>query len=220
MKLLAIFTTLYDNEVSDRRRENLLHAFARYPNIEVLTNEGLRDLPYLEINQRIARRMLVRLTEVQDEFDYAMVFDDDFDPIEDFVNELSRTMEQLPADWRALHLCPGWLWGRKFRRCTRAGKLDPEGSIENLTFHESRRVFVDLDSATLVRKQMWLGGPIAVVVKRHELPGFLADFDRTLELYDHPSDVLLTRAFGERDYVCAEPQLGFEKPQGPTSYRR
>ncbi len=151
-------------------------------------------------------------------FEYGIICDDDFQPHDDFLSELQKTVELLPSTWRSLHLCPGYFWGRRFRRCVTAGKFDPEGDVGSLVSHSSGRFFVDCDPSVLYRHFMWLGGPIAVLVNRRTIDEFISEYDRMFAEKPDPNDVLFVRMLNKDDFICREPQLGFENEQGGSTY--
>ena len=151
-------------------------------------------------------------------FEYGVICDDDFHPHDNFLTELQKTVDLLPDSWRSLHLCPGYFWGRRFRRCTNAGKFDPEGDVSDLSYHTSGRFFVDCDPKTLYKRFMWLGGPIAVLVNKSTIDSFIEDYDRMYADKPEPNDVLFVRMLTDSDFICREPQLGFENEQGGSTY--
>jgi hypothetical protein len=76
---------------------------------------------------------------------------------------------------------------------------------------------MNCDPAVYESKRIWLGGPIAVLVNRRTIQGFLDDYDRFKDI-QQPNDVILTKMLTPNDYICKNPQLGYEKEQGGSVY--
>ena len=51
------------------------------------------------------------------------------------LEELNKTIELLPSNWNCLHLCPGFLWGRKFRDKSKISLLNYEYILEKNIFN-------------------------------------------------------------------------------------
>lgn len=160
---------------------------------------------------------------------FVLLCDDDLDLHPRFQTELALTLAALPrADFRTLHLCPGWLWGRKFRLhwgdSTRgevsAGTPVPEGDISDLDFVDPDARLVRGEALKFVQKKIWVGGPIACLVPVAELNALCELYKAFVARFpDAASDVLLTRLLdSEKDFVCFDPQLGRELEQGGTTF--
>jgi len=148
-------------------------------------------------------------------YDYAIICDDDFEPVDNFMEELKATLNILPENWRCLHLCPGYLWGRKFRDKSKVGKPNPEFPLKDIPMDSSGRVYL-IDKIKYTNKRMWLGGPVAVLVNKNA-NSLLADFINESK-NPRPADVILTRISNENDYVCTTP-LGYENEQGGSTLK-
>jgi hypothetical protein len=214
---LVITTTLPNNTISEKRRNNLVNNFSKM-NIPLLLNNGINDknIP----NHNIMFTILKNALEIYKKttFEYAIICDDDFSPIDNFLEELNKTLELLPKDWRCIHLCPGYLWGRKYRDHTKIGLLNPEHDMSNIPFHESGRFYLNCDSKTYIRKSFWLGGPIAFVINRNNVDSLLNDFINKYNMYKENNDVILTAILNQNDFVCRNPLLGFENEEGGTTF--
>jgi hypothetical protein len=144
------------------------------------------------------------------------------------------TVELKSPSRRSLHLCPGWFWGRKFRRSQSIGGLDPEGALEVRTAQSlsaqglcagpEGRYFTT--SATVLKeKGVALGGPIAVLLQRPTASRFdyplsysyLSSFETEYAREISFADMILVQIFNDRDFICARPQLGIEDEQGGTT---
>lgn len=58
-----------------------------------------------------------------------LVLEDDTSLHPNFLHELSLTLRVLPADWKILHLCIGYLWGRNHRPKNGTFELRPDGML-------------------------------------------------------------------------------------------
>jgi hypothetical protein len=215
---IIITTTLANNAVSEKRRNNIVNNFGDY-NIPIIFNYGIQ-------NSGIQHH-LIMFTIIRKAFDlfkkttheYAIICDDDFYPISNFLEELNKTIYLLPENWRCLHLCPGYLWGRKFRDIEKIGKLNPEYNMDDIPFHSSGRFYMNCDSTTYFDKNFWLGGPIAMVVNKKNIDSLLNEFILQYNINKCNNDVILTQILKENDYVCREPMLGYEDEQGGSTFK-
>jgi hypothetical protein len=206
---VVITTTLANNQISKKRQENLDKTIT----LPIVFIQG-EKIP-VNRNHYVTRKLIEYFKET--DYEYGILCDDDFHPHPNFILELNKTVRELPADWRSLYLCPGWMWGRKFRRCSVAGALDPEGSIRDLESHTSGRFFMNCDPTLYESKRIWLGGPIAILVNRKTIDSFLKDYN-SLKDIQKPNDVILTKMLTKNDFICRDPQLGFENEQGGSVY--
>ena len=215
---VVISTTLPKNTISEKRRNHLVNQFSKFK-LPILLNHGILDasLPSHVIMFQILKNALE--IAKQTTFDYAILCDDDFYPINEFLEEVNKTIDRLPPNWRSIHLCPGYLWGRAFRNYKKIGRLNPEHNMQDIPFHESGRFYQQCDGKLYAEKQFWLGGPIAFVIPRDEVDAFLQEFIDAYHANPANNDVILTRILNEHDFVCREPMLGFENEQGGTTFR-
>ena len=141
--------------------------------------------------------------------EYGIICQDDFYPIFDFTDELNKTVELLPSDWECLHLCPGFFWGRLFRDRSKIGHFNPEKSFntDTIRHHESGRFFLDCHGKVYSDHEIWLGGPVAFLIKKVSVDDILRKYTSH---YDY-DDRVLTRILDNRSFVCREPQLGYEE---------
>lgn len=148
-----------------------------------------------------------------------IVVEDDFFPRSNFMAEMARTLSVLPDDWRTLHLCPGFVWDRIDRPPLRGDYIPfiPERPIPDVPVDTSGRVFIT-DAATLEKHRIWLGGPIAFVIRAESVQEFLHHYNQVKPPHRHrdlPSDVALVRVFlKNRDFIAARPILCRENETG------
>jgi len=135
------------------------------------------------------------------------------------MDELNKTVSKISTEWRSLHLCPSFTWGRQFRDMSKIGHFNPENDMKNIPSDETGRLFTHCDSNLFVEKGFWLGGPIAVLLNRTYCQSYLQDFIQKYNEIHRPNDVVLTHILSDLDYVCKEPQLGYENEEGGTMYK-
>jgi hypothetical protein len=133
------------------------------------------------------------LTFEKMDYTYGLICEDDFEPHPNFEVELAKTINSLPDDWRCLHLCPGYLWGRLFRNNNAIGTLQPEGDISDIQMHETGRVFVNCDPELFCKKLIWLGGPVAFLLNKKYVSEFIAEFKCLFEKCHENNDVIFTK---------------------------
>ena len=165
------------------------------------------------------------------DFDYVLICDDDFYPIDNFLEQLNKTVELLPNDWRSLHLCPGFLWGRLFRdispqghyfrESSQLGHARPEYDMNNFAFHPSGRFFLNCNNKAYFDSRMWLGGPIAILLNKKTCDDYLHHFiqEYTNSNQKISNDAVFTKMLNDNDYICREPLLGYENEEGGTSFK-
>ena len=216
--LIIITTTLSNNEVSEKRRTNLINNFSKY-NLSVILNHGIQRTSNLD-NKEIMYKIIVNAFETfkKCNYEYAIICDDDFYPIDNFLNELNNTVSLLPKNWQSLHLCPGYLWGRQFRDMTKLGKINPEYNMENISFDISDRFYNNCNPKKYYNCNFWLGGPIAMLVNKNSINNILENFKNTYKMYRQPNDVILTLILDENSFICKNPQLGYENEEGGSTY--
>jgi hypothetical protein len=209
--LIIITTSLPNNKISKKRKKNLINKFS---NFKIIFNEGIIDKT--RHFYQTLKNALETFKNTNSEF--AIICDDDFSPIDNFLDELNKTVELLPSNWRCLHLCPGYLWGRKFRDKSKIGSLNPEYNMDKIPFHESGRFYVNCNGNLNASREMWLGGPIAFLIKKEDSTEFLKEFTERFKKIKEPNDVILTKMLTKKDFICRSPQLGYEKEEGGTTF--
>ena len=165
--IIVITNTLSNNVISEKRRNNIIKNFGKY-NINILFNHGItRDTNDKSIKHMFYVSLNNLNTIKKLDYEYVLLCDDDFVPIDNFLEELNKTIEALPKDWHILHLCPGFLWGRFYKDKNKIGKLNPEYNIEHFEYDISNRFFINISYDILSNINGWLGGPIALVIKKN-----------------------------------------------------
>ena len=151
---IIVTTTIPKNITSEKRRNNLVNNFSKW-NIPLLLNHGIIDktIPPHNIMFHIIKNAFEIYKKCN--FEYAIICDDDFFPIANFLEELNKTVDLLPNNWRCLHLCPGYLWGRRFGDKSKIGMLNPEYNMDDIPFHESGRFYLNCDRNIYTYKSFW-----------------------------------------------------------------
>lgn len=216
---IVVLPTVSDKPVSEKRRINLFNTLSPFK-LPIMFVYGKRIEHSSQLVDAAYTNMINSLATFKRlDYEYGLICEDDFEPHPNFMEELKKTVDLLPDDWRCLHLCPGYCWGRWFRRAKgNVGRFDPEGDMDGITVHESGRFFMNCDVEVLNRKRLWLGGPIAVLINKKHIDSFIQDFKNTYAIHQDVSDVILTRMISDKDFICREPQLGYENEQGGTSW--
>jgi len=212
---LILITTTIPSAVSNRRISNLVQNFSQY-GIPLLIHHGNQHKEKIEIlyENMLAMIALFKRTD----YEFAIICDNDFFPIDNFVNNLEVTVAALPAGWRTLHLCPGFLWGRNGKIPCVPGILKPSWPIDSLAVDPCGRFFVVEDRDTYIQKEFWLGGPMAFLVNRATVDSLLADFKASFLLEPTLNDVILTKILTSDDYICRLPLLGYEAEEGGATF--
>jgi len=215
---VIITTTKPNQATSERRRNNLINNFSK-PNIPIIFNDYVTKTiePHRTAYEMMTNhfKLFVKLSSV---YDYAIICEDDFFPISNLLEEMNNTVRLLPADWRCLHLCPGYAWGRRWRDKTKIGKLNPEFNLNSLESHESGRYYMNCDKDEYFKRSMWVGGPIAMLVNKTYIQSILDDFTAKYAENQLNSDVVLVQILNSQDYICREPQMGYEEEAGGTTF--
>ena len=214
--LVAVSTTIFNNNISNRRRNTLINNFNKH-NIRLILNKGLTkfDKVHRCFNNNLKRLLVFK----ESEYDYGLICDDDFFPIDDFMNELNKTVELLPNDWSCLHLCPGFLWGRASRDKSKIGHLNPDASINELSFHESGRFFNNCSNKQYYSIKCWLGGPEAFIIRKESVDRFIILFTEYFKRNRQITDIIMTCMLNDRTFICREPQLGYEEENGGSTLK-
>ena len=226
--LVVVTTTMAWNEIAERRRKMMVDTMSAF-RIPIFFDHGVTDAAGTSLIEKQYRIMKSRMEQFMKMpgFEYAVLCDDDFHCSVDFLEELNRTVSVLPADWRCLHLCPGFLWGRSIFREKgkgddfRVGELVPErgmGGLNGLEVDASGRYFKGCGSGLWNGKYLWLGGPIAVLVRRESIASLWEDFTQLYVRENNPNDVILTNILKDCDFVCRSPLLGYEDEMGGTCF--
>ena len=212
---LILITTTIPSAISDRRISNLVQNFSQY-GIPLLIHHGNQNKEKIEILYENMLAMIAFFKKTG--FEYAIICDNDFFPIDNFMNNLQATVDALPPGWRTLHLCPGFLWGRNGKIPCAPGVLKPSWPIDSLTVDPCGRFFVVEDRDTYIQKEFWLGGPMAFLVNRATVDSLLADFKASFLLEPTLNDVILTKILTSNDYICRLPLLGYEAEEGGATF--
>ena len=144
-------------------------------------------------------------------YKYAIICDDDFYPINDFWNKLNTTVQQIGKDFRCLHLCPGCLWGRGSGNIT--GRLNTKKNLSGMAHNEY--TFHNINNDEWSKQGMWLGGPAAFLINKTHIDSFISDYTSFYKgSKTPPNDVIFVSMLNDKDYVCREPQLCYEREEG------
>ena len=214
--LVIISMKLVDNETSVKRINNLRKHINKYDLPIIVIDKYKSKIDNMDMKNRYSNENVLDLinTFKETQYEYAIITEDDFEPVPNFLNELNKTVNLLPSNWRCLHLCPGYLWGRKFRDKNKIGKLNAENSIDDLKYHKSKRYFIP-DNNTWNKKNIWLGGPTCVLVNKSTINNLLNEYtEYNNQHMNDACDVIFTSILNENDYVAMFPQLGYENEQG------
>jgi hypothetical protein len=210
---LCCYFSSVKGEVSMKRKIHLINELNKY-NIKYQVDSGVTNLD--TNNARMYQHILNKLLAFKkSNYDYAIICDDDFAPCPNFKNELLKTIKYAKNNFRCIHLCPGYLWGRLYRDSTKIGKLNPEGDISNLK--HNGRLFYNIDKNEWISKKIWLGGPLCFLINKKHINNFIEDYKSNYKKTGEPNDVVLLNIINDDDYVCREPQLGYELEQGEST---
>jgi hypothetical protein len=242
MRTVALFVSTLGNRTA-ASRARLEHLQRVVPSgVQLHLMPGVTDGPVHVRQYQHLRRLIAAVRQHRDDTDLAIVADDDFEPRPNFVNELLRSVHVLPATWRMLHLCPGFLWGRANVLSNRLRPLAlsvnlvrwdswlaPESLFASLEAKDvrldsTRRVvtnFADLSRAhQSYEARFALGGPIAFTIRPADANHVLMEYDAAYErLKNAPNDIVLSNMSGADDYVQYRPYLCVEKRLDNGQYR-
>lgn len=217
--LVIVTTTIPNNVISKKRRSNIVNNFSSYK-IPIIFNQGIKDktMDNKDIMVIIVDNAIKKYKETN--LDYGIICDDDFCPSDNFLEDLNKTVALLPPNWRSLHLCPGYLWGRAKRDITKIGHLNPEYNMVGIPYHESGRFYMNCNNQIYTRRHFWLGGPIAVLLNKKSVDHFHQHF---ITQYTHltrklNNDIVFTLILTPYDFICREPMLGYENEAGGTTF--
>lgn len=230
---VLITTTIYDNIVSDKRRENLKHNSTKH-GLNMYLIKGTKEKYWTdkELNKKsqtiqmktalnsykITLRMLLKLKDI--ECEYGIICQDDFYPIDNFFEELNKTVDKLPVNWEILHLCPFWAWGKEYKDVSKIGKYNPCQYVDNTKLDSdiSNRFFKNCEARNYLNNKLWLGGPLAFLIKKDSLEKLINRYkpnNNNLLLAD---DVMMTYLLNNNTYICKNPQLGYEEECGGSTH--
>ena len=215
---ILITTTIHKNKnckISKKRNINLIKSMSKY-NIPIYFNIGVENIPKNDIMFNNLKNMFEFF--ITSNYNYGIICDNDFHPHSNLLEELNKTVNLLPENWRCLHLCPGFLLGRNNKNCL-DGRLNPENNIKDLEYDVSGRFFINCNNGKFVKKNIWLGGPIAILINKNNINELLQDYINFYNLYKKPNDVILTYILNKNDYVCRYPLLGYENEQGGSCFK-
>ena len=210
---LCVYFSSLDNEISASRRHNLIKELNNI-GVDFHNDKGVTTGSNVE-------RMFYHLLRKMERFKhssyvYGLICDDDFLPCNDFWEKLNTTMMYVKPRFRCLHLCPGCLWGRQFRDKNKIGHLNRETDLFGIKHDEY--VFGEIDKSVWVEKNMWLGGPVAFIVNKESIESLIHEYTSFWIEHKVPNDVILLKIINNNDYVCREPQLGYENEQGGSTF--
>lgn len=214
---VVVTTSLYDSEIAKKRINNMISNFNKY-DIPIIITKGIRPeqkKDFLDAMFQITIKRFENFKQTNKEF--GIICDDDFYPIDNFLEELNKTTELLPDNWRTLHLCPGFLWGRAQRNMEKIGQLNPENNIDDLQYDSTGRFFININNIQYFQKKIWLGGPIAILVNKNNIEKLIKDFTTNFYWNKQANDVILTRILSSYDYICRNPMLGYECEEGGST---
>ena len=226
--IIIIGFTIYKDPISIKRVHNLKKRIEEdkiplYIFHNVKTRYNLENRLSCIISTNIIKTILMFH---KTNFDYCIICENDFYPTNNFLNKLNETVKLLPNNWRSLHLCPGFLWGRgKYNYSNNKNKKinidkpDPEINLKNFSIDKSNRFIYNLNPKLLLNNNAWLGGPIAILLnkKNHSHIHFLKQYIYLFNKKNDPGDVILSKMITNKDFICYNPQLGKEEECGGTT---
>jgi hypothetical protein len=211
---LICITTTIPHPIANKRKVAMINQFHKY-NIPVLFNQGIIKNKKHSTLDVMAYKIINSMNLFKKtKFKYAIICDDDFCTIDNFMEELNATVQLLPPNWRCLHLCPGYLWGRKFRNKRKISKLNPEYDMKNIPYDKSGRFYIDCDPKTYLNKKFFLGGPVAFLINQQHVDSYLDAFEQKHSKHKDHDDQIFVNILNNHDFVCREPILGYEKEEG------
>lgn len=151
-----------------------------------------------------------------------LLFEDDASLHPKFADELAKTIAGLPSDWKLLHLCIGYLWGRNHRPKNGTFKLRPDGMLGEVVVKAGVRYFSHWPDRFATA-----GSPIAIAIRTQAVAQELKEIVlATKKLYIETTDtdamesvaraaitdvMFANMAYKEQGhFVTATPQLCWE----------
>ena len=210
---ICVYFSSLNNDISVKRRRNLIKKLDNI-GISFEYDKGVTKGTNLE-------RMFYHLLQKMEKFKasnykYGLICDDDFIPCDNFWNKLTTTMKYINPKFRCLHLCPGCLWGRKYRNNRKKGYMNSEKNLTGIK--HNKYVFYDINKDIWIKKKMWLGGPIAILINKESIDSLIHEYVKYWQISKEPNDVILLKILNNNDYVCRQPQLGYENEEGGTTF--
>lgn len=239
---IALFVSTLGNR-SFASRARLEHIRSVVPDgVQLHLMPGVTDGPKHVRQYQHLQKLIASVRQHRNAVDLAIVADDDFEPRPNFLSELMHSVRVLPATWRMLHLCPGFLWGRSnvLSRFVRSLALStglarwdswlaPEWSFlrtesTEMWLDPTGRVVTNLADLSRARQspetRLALGGPIAFAIRPADAARVLVEYDAAYErLKNAPNDVVLANMSGPDDYVQYKHYLCVEKHLDSGQYR-
>ena len=211
--ICVYFSSIDNNIISLKRRKNISYHLNKI-GIKFEYDKGVTQGNKLE---RMFNHLLVKMKKFKSSnYKYGLICDDDFIPCNNFWIEINKTMKYVNPHFRCLHLCPGCLWGRQFRNKNKIGHLNSEKNLDNIK--HNKFVFYEINKRIWVRRGMWLGAPIAFIINKENIDSLIHDYKSFWQKKKVPNDVILLEIVNNNDYVCREPQLGYEKEEGGSLF--
>ena len=211
---ICVYFSSIDNIVSKKRRQNITYQLNKI-GINYEYDNGVTNGSNIE---RMFKHLLIKMERFKySNYKYGLICDDDFIPCDNFWTKITNTMKYIKPKFRCLHLCPGCLWGRKFRNENLLGHLNSEKNL--LGLKHNKYVFYDIDKNIWVKRSMWLGGPIAFIINKGSIDSLIHDYKLFWKKNKVPNDVILLNIINTDDYVCREPQFGYEKEEGGSTFK-
>lgn len=137
---------------------------------------------------------------------------DDVQLCGDVLPELRLSLAELPSDWRTLHLCAGYLWGRSSEKARLDAEL-PDVVPERAEWFVPRR---GRHGERLINlfAPAWPGGPLAMIIRRKDVPSLLRDLEETAP--EMPDDLSLQRVARPQDFLQRGVLLCHEREHGAS----
>ena len=204
----------FGTDVSQMRCKNL-----REIEKSIQAHTILDIIPQVKSTDKIAAIKEVLINKLERALDLSndasalyIITSDDVHFCKRIIPELEKSLELLPRDWRSLHICPGYLWGREKNKPHLDIELpdlidfDPEGPVP-------REKIVNTRFSHLF-EPAWVGGPLAFVAKHSGIKSILKDIKSKASGADIPDDVTIFKIATNNDYMMLDPLLCHEREQG------
>ena len=225
--LIIIVKTLSNNKISYSRLNNLINNFSKYniniflmPTIDDVNNPDRRRVMYNSLMDRL--KIVTKLN-----YEYILIIDDDFFPIDNFLEELNETIKYLPETWDTLHLAIGSVWGRKKRGGFKGlGVYNPNTDLSSLEPDKCDRFFINCKKGFLTERKGIkihngaMGSPMAWLFRSEKINHILEEYKK----YEYNgknkifnNDIILTKMIDDNTFICKKP-LGYECECGGTTY--
>lgn len=214
--IALVVATSSATEISRKRQENLRKQAKEHrlqlTEVSYFTEDDARQVGISVALHNNFMKILEIASKTNAKF--VIVAEDDVQFCSNFRYELKQTIDDLPKEWRTLHLCPGYYWGRSKGEPAHTYRLNPEEYVHphDEAMRMSERVF-----RCPVHGNAW-GGPIAILLT----PSRAADLHSILKLsngtiYD---DEFMRIVGDDFDFVARDPQLCYENQQGGSVFEK